>query len=948
MKRTETILIFFMIWLKSTTANTTCPITECTCDKSSTNKAGGRIIDCRDKNLDKIPNISLSDEIFQEITFSNVDTACKDTITCKNRIWHIADNAFAGLKVKKIDFSTNILVSIMNGAFSGLESYLTELSLEGDDKPIQLDFLANLTNLKVLKLEHFKLNTISSLPQEFVNLEKLVLHTIQLTYLSADAVSGMRNLKKLEILDNSNYTSFPTSAIIKLTNIQHVSFVQNGLTQLQSLGNAFSLNTKFTELDLSHNNIHILQNNCFDSLEDKLEYLGLHNNNLKGDQLGPLANANWTKLEQLILDGNPLGQNGIPSNLFKNMPNLANLNLQKVQLTHIKQNDFEGLTNLHSLHLTHNHITQIKAGAFQNTPNLKLLYLDLVGQASHLNFSSQTAKGLEKLEQLDLTETKIESDHFWSSISVMVGLKWLTLNKNQLSNIPDLTFKNNKKLEILEIENNGLTEVTQAQIHGLGGSLKTLNIKGNSIKLIDKCVIKELTDLTMIYLANNSMHCDCTLLDLYDWAKQRRNNDFIFSFNFQAKCESPPSLQDRYIIGSNDTSDIPRDQLICNSSVQPIQCQTFTTTATTPAPTSPVVPTVPLPIIIFTITGRVESEVLTSWTTQNTDQLKGFIITSELSSSSNIESSQKVDASLRQYKILLFHVDQDYTLCIKATTTDGRTTTPECQNYIASLVSTSMFPPVNPPGGLTDGEKAAIGTGSAILIILIVLIIVFLLRYQNKPKYKDTPPVHFTAVARPAVGYDSKRFSKPKKGAKVNGDIIISAISSGKTVEPSSPNSRHSAGSYQYLNENQMVNQQPHLNYTKGANGTTNDLNPSGYQNNIKQRELQGHLKDQNLKTNSLEKSGQSRYDRTPGYGHVKGQAPKQPHQYVNDRQYTSDSVYTNDIKDRPLPKPRIKHYENNNSTGFLNHGFDLDSPTHNTQTESTYSEINPDLETRI
>jgi hypothetical protein len=37
-----------------------------------------------------------------------------------------------------------------------------------------------------------------------------------------------------------------------------------------------------------------------------------------------------------------------------------------------------------------------------------------------------------------------------------------------------------------------------------------------------------------------------------------------------------------------------------------------------------------------------------------------------------------------------------------------------------------------------------------------------------------------------------------------------------------------------------MVNQQPHLNYTKGANGTTNDLNPSGYQNNIKQRELQG------------------------------------------------------------------------------------------------------------
>jgi len=751
-------------------------------------------------------------------------------------------------------------------------------------------------------------------------------------------------------LDNPGYISFPTSAIIKLTNIQHVSFVQNGLTQFPYLGNAFSLNTKFTDLDLSHNNISILQNNCFDTFEDKLEYLGLHINNLKGDLLGPLANANWAKLEQLILDRNPLGQSGIPSNLFKNMPNLAYLNIQEAQLTRIKQNDFEGLTNLHALHLTHNHITQIDAGAFQNTPNLKLLYLDLAGQVSSLDFSPQTAQGLEKLEQLDLTGTKIVPGNFWSSISVMVGLKWLNLNNNQLSNVPDLTFENNKKLEILEIENNGLTEVTKAQIHGLGGSLKTLNIKGNSIKLIDKCVIEELTNLTVIYLANNPMHCDCTLLDLYDWAKQRRNSDYSFGLKFQAKCKSPQSLLDKFIIGSDDASDLPRDQLGCGSNVQPIQCQTFTTTTTTtPAPTSSVVPTVPLPIIIFKINGRHGSEVLTSWTTQNTDQLKGFIITSEHSSSGNIESSHDVDTSLRQYNILLFHVDQDYRLCIKATTTDGRTTIPVCQNYIALLVSTSLPPwTENPPGGLTGGEKAAIGAGSAILIILIALIIVFLLRYQNKPKYKDTPPVHFTAVTRPAVGYDSKRFLKPKKGAKVNGDIIISAISSGKTGEPSSPNSRHSAGSYQYLNENQMVNIQPHLNYTKGANGTTNDINPFGYQNNIKQRELQGHLKDQNLKTNSLEKSGQSRYDRTSGHGHVKGQAPKQPHQYVNDRQHTSDSVYTNDIKDRPLPKPRIKHYENNNSTGFLNHGFDLDSPTRNTQTESTYSEINPDLETRI
>ena len=67
--------------------------------------------------------------------------------------------------------------------------------------------------------------------------------------------------------------------------------------------------------------------------------------------------------------------------------------------------------------------------------------------------------------------------------------------------------------------------------------------------------------------------------------------------------------------------------------------------------------------------------------------------------------------------------------------------------------------------------------------------------------------------------------------------------------------------------------------------------------------------------------------------------SPRQPHQYINDPQKGQNSVYTDDIKDRPLPKPRTKHYENNNSSGFLNHGFDLDSPEH------TYHEINPETQ---
>ncbi|CAG2255466.1 unnamed protein product [Mytilus edulis] len=741
-------------------------------------------------------------------------------------------------------------------------------------------------------------------------------------FISSNSVSGkLRNLKRLEILDNPGFTTFPLGAIRKLTTLEHIRFVQNGIHTLYQAADAFIGLNKLTTLDLSHNELSTLQAGCFNHLYDNLEYLVI--------QLIPLKTTN----------------------LFKNMPHLANLNLQQTQLTQIGQNDFEGLSNLQFLHLSGNEITHIDPGTFNNTPSLKELYLDSVGKSDDkLSFSKDTAQGLQNLLRIDFKLSHIEPIAFWDSLKVMTNLQHIYLENNGLSNIPDLTFQYHTHMKSLEIANNGLTELTQAQIHGLGNTLTSLQLTGNSISLIDKCVIEELSVLENLYLDQNPMHCDCKLTKLYEWAKLKESSNGIFGYILRAVCSTPQNLNTRLL------TNLSSSDLVCQPGTQPTQCQTFTTSTT--STTTPSTTTVPLPVISLSVGERNELYLSLSWNVLNADQLSKFFITHQQLGTSETNDPTEVDSNQRQWTLNLDY-DKDYSICIKAKTTDNRVTVPDCKNSLGGI-KTTFAPTASPSTGLGSGEIAAIGAGCALVLILIVVILFFLIRYQTRPKYKDTPPVHFTAfAARQTTGYDSKRFSKPKK-PQANGDLIVSAISSGKTGEPSSPNSRHSAGSYQYLNENQMINIQPHLNNGKGASGTsppgyyqiTNNPKhaaPQGYLNDprMKQRENQGYLKDSDLKENRNlrdSSSNKPRYDKTPGQ--LKGQAP-QPHSYVNDHQGSPPSVYTNDIKDRPLPKPRTKHYENNNTAGFLNHGFDIDSPTHSPKDSPSdhYHEITPETE---
>lgn len=916
-------VLVLLAWM--TVVKGDCPIARCTC-LSPTPPATERIIDCRDKDLQVFPIITASNEIFMEITFNSANYGCRETNppSCSNNITHIPNNAFAGLKVRKIDFGRSILATVDDGAFQGLETLLTDLILEGDGTS-QVPFvsLTHLTNLVSLTLESFTLenNGLMTLPQDFPNLEKLVLHSLNLNFLAENSVIGkLQKLKRIEIIGNQQLTTYPVGVLRQLTTLEHIRIVQNGIRIIQSAGSAFENHANLKEIDLSHNEISDLQSDCFKHMDSRLTYLSLALNYLTDSSLQTLKTGNWQNLEQLILDSNTFNS-GLPQNLFQNMINLANLNLQQTRLLTIEENTLNGLQNLHSLHLSGNDDLQIREGSFYKTPNLRELYLDVHQFTNHkFNFSSDTAAGLTNLERLELHQRNLEAKSFWNSLQKMPKLKFLKLSNTGLSTIPDLAFQYSTKLESLEMDSNGLTQLTQSQIHGLGNSLLSLQLAHNSITSIDECVVQEWKLLKAIYLLENPLYCDCKLLELYHWSKQKQANDTNFKYILNARCSN---------MGNNYLLNLTSNDLVCDPGTQPVTCQTFTTSTTTMTPSTTPVTTLPLPDIVLSIDSRNKYNLQISWTVSGT--VHQFYITQEELGSGVPPTQTAVDSINRQWTLQIKD-HTDYRICIQASTSDNRNTVPVCKDSLGHIVST-QGPTESPQTGLSPGEVAAIGGGTGLMIVLIVVILFFLIRYQNRPKYKDTPPVQFTAVARPTTGYDSKRFSKPKRSPQANGDLIISAISSGKT-EPSSPDSRHSAGSYQHLNENQMVDIQPHLKYQNGAHGVSNHHQSNGYYN--KQPEIQGYLKEYNAEDKHghlkgvAENRSNSRYDKTPSQQN--GLLNKKAHSYANDTHNTS--VYTNDINNRPLPKPQTKHYENN-SAGFLNHGFDLDSPT-----ENTYSEI--------
>ena len=156
---------------------------------------------------------------------------------------------------------------------------------------------------------------------------------------------------------------------------------------------------------------------------------------------------------------------------------------KSLSLFHLTNNQAEtilahNLSQIILLHLSDCHKLRLREGMFSSAAE-NLLFLTLVrNQISQLK--QKTFLGLTDLQLLNLNNNRIRiliHDCFQD----LADLRELYLNQNQISLIDSDVFKEMRRLTILDLSNNQLSSVTEKTFHGLG-SLEILLLSGNKIK----------------------------------------------------------------------------------------------------------------------------------------------------------------------------------------------------------------------------------------------------------------------------------------------------------------------------------------------------------------------------------------------------------------------------------------------------------------------------------
>ncbi|GFN73529.1 insulin-like growth factor-binding protein complex acid labile subunit [Plakobranchus ocellatus] len=293
-----------------------------------------------------------------------------------------------------------------------------------------------------------------SFPNQMRSLETLDLSRNNLTTLLACTLSGMLQLKKINLSGN------------KLKNIPHSFFADN---------------KKLETLDLSDN--HLENSTEFEFLRDlsKLKSLDVSGNKLTSLRLGT-SFQRLNNLEFLDLSFNTFVK--IQSDAFetaKNWPQgTRTVRLVQCGLNEIADDSFTKIQGLNALDLSFN-------------PGLTNLSLNRV------------LKKLENgnLEELALASNQLGSvDSLFNNVTLM-ALKRLNVSHNSIPRVQTNALATVTSLRILDISRNSLTELPEA--FGKLKNLEALNISHNSLTSFTGATVGEMPKLSTLWLHNNEL-----------------------------------------------------------------------------------------------------------------------------------------------------------------------------------------------------------------------------------------------------------------------------------------------------------------------------------------------------------------------------------------------------------------------------------------------------------
>ncbi|XP_067098210.1 leucine-rich repeat transmembrane protein FLRT2 [Osmerus mordax] len=241
------------------------------------------------------------------------------------------------------------------------------------------------------------------------------------------------------------------------------------------------------------------------NLPKNIRVLHLQENNIQ--TISRAALAQLPKLEELHLDDNSISTVGVEEGAFREALSLKMLFLTKNHLSSVPIGLPEDLTELR---LDENRIAIIAEEAFQNVTRLQRLLLD-GNLLTDEGIAPGTFQELTNLRDLALARNSLT---FPPPLLPSQALVRLSLQDNQIDQIPVDTFSQLQGLEKLDISNNQLQILTQGVFDGLV-SLRQLTVR------------------------NNPWRCDCAVKWVVVWLKSLSASLNVRGF----MCQSPEKVR---------------------------------------------------------------------------------------------------------------------------------------------------------------------------------------------------------------------------------------------------------------------------------------------------------------------------------------------------------------------------------------------------------------------
>ena len=343
------------------------------------------------------------------------------------------------------------------------------------------------------------------------NLLSILIQNTALESIQDNTFSGMSDLHMLNLTSNKIKT-ISKHAFAGLHNLTSLDLSHNQIERMMDVLNDL---TRLQSLDLSYNNINVIQTKTFKD-QSALNKLNLNNNRLQGihgyvfEGLVSLRHLSLRHCDLLSLDGDmfnvirniqvlDIGGNQIyqlPAfSDFRVLPSaLQHLVVDNNQITRLVDSQFAGL-NLYNLNLTRNVINAISGNVFD-----------------HFN-----------VRVLDLSFNSITAVHENAFRPVSPQLEILSLAGNSLQHIPPRMFDNINnpfKLIYLNLSTCSLQKLADNQFQSLH-SLRSLDISHNSLKNIPVLIAEQFRKLQELALHGNPWTCDCHIEQLRNYLKNQ-------------------------------------------------------------------------------------------------------------------------------------------------------------------------------------------------------------------------------------------------------------------------------------------------------------------------------------------------------------------------------------------------------------------------------------------